>query len=584
MNLLSLSRGSKQQGRGELPYGKLVVQCMPRLLSALDRNPYSPTYGCFDRGYWHYRTLVDYAAPLHQEAALTLVIACKQKEEANPYYGMEELLHWANAALRFWCGLQRKDGSFDEFYPYERSFVATAFTSYAVSETLLLLADEVEEETRQQVVQALERAAVWLQSQRDVEVVNHTAGAIAALRNIEQLTGAARYAELRQKKIADLLEYQHEEGWFYEYGGADLGYLSMAVDYLAKDYRRSKDPQLRDSLHKALDFMVHFMHPDGSFGGEYGSRNVKYLMPHGLEIMADESSAARRLLAGLYATLPQDQVVSPALMDDRYTGFFLNKYAEAWTEQGPGVKSETDVVVEQGTRVFPGAGLLVHCDQRTYAVVGMSKHGVFKAYDRQGKGLVYSDTGYFANFANGAVGTTQWLDLAGEREIVEDDDSTQVKLACQMAKMNVSLPLVNWLIPFRLFLKIFGRSGKLMDRFAKVVKKKMITSRTLLPLHLERHICLGAEEWCIEDKLTLSAGSRLVRLGRCRDAAALHVASSRYYQPGERHGQGQWQASDSCLAALNKGQTVVVVTRVSLAEHRVEYALDYAGKKEDLAA
>ena len=59
----------------ENPYGDLVLAKIPQLLSSVDRNPYSPTYGCADRAFWHYRTMVDYAAPIHQEIALTLAIA-----------------------------------------------------------------------------------------------------------------------------------------------------------------------------------------------------------------------------------------------------------------------------------------------------------------------------------------------------------------------------------------------------------------------------------------------------------------------------------------------------------------------------
>ncbi len=28
---------------------------LQRLLGAMDRDPDSPTYGCFDRGFWHYK-------------------------------------------------------------------------------------------------------------------------------------------------------------------------------------------------------------------------------------------------------------------------------------------------------------------------------------------------------------------------------------------------------------------------------------------------------------------------------------------------------------------------------------------------
>ena len=307
------------------PYGDLVIGQIPRLLSQIDRNPYSPTYGCGDRAFWHYRTMTDYAAPLHQEVALTLAIAWQQKRDANPYWQSEQLRETACAAMRFRSKLQHKDGSFAEFYPGERSFVATAFTSYAVSEALLRLGDGVGDEDRSALLTALSRAAKWLHRHRDIIVVNHTAGAIAMLQNMRILTGDGLYDEYREAKVEDLLSYQHEEGWFYEYGGADPGYLSLAVDYLAKDYRHSRDARLRDALHRALDFMRYFYHPDGSFGGEYGSRNAKYLMPHGLQLMAAESPAAAQLAATHIRGLVAGTVVNPATMDDRYNAFFLNK-------------------------------------------------------------------------------------------------------------------------------------------------------------------------------------------------------------------------------------------------------------------
>ena len=37
-------------------YADAALHEIPRLLTLLDRDPSSPTYGCFDRNYWHYRT------------------------------------------------------------------------------------------------------------------------------------------------------------------------------------------------------------------------------------------------------------------------------------------------------------------------------------------------------------------------------------------------------------------------------------------------------------------------------------------------------------------------------------------------
>ena len=38
------------------------------------------------------------------------------------------------------------------------------------------------------------------------------------------------------KKLERILQLQSEEGWFPEYGGADIGYLSVSLDMLAEYY------------------------------------------------------------------------------------------------------------------------------------------------------------------------------------------------------------------------------------------------------------------------------------------------------------------------------------------------------------
>ena len=558
-------------------YRDLILSQVPRILSAADRNPLSPTFGCLDRAFWHYRTMTDYAAPIHQEGALSLVIVGQQEEAGNPYFGSEDLRSVAIAALRYWCRLQRSDGSFDEFYPGERSFVATAFTTYAISESVRRLGRDPGREDLDEVTAALRKACDWLHRHRDVVVVNHTAGAIAAIYNVYLLTADERLLDYREAKIEDLLAYQHEEGWFYEYGGADLAYLSLCVDYLAKDYRHSRDGRLGESMTKALQFMAHFLHPDGSFGGEYGSRNAKYLMPHALEITADERPEAAYLLAGHHRALAAGTVVSPAVMDDRYGAFFANKYAEAWADcRHDDHPSDYADLHGEGTFHFPGAGFLVRRDPDSYTVVGLSKHGVLKAFSRGGSSrLLFSDAGYFARFEGEIIGTTQWLDLeaaATVKNVAADAEvspksveaGTEISLSCQMKRIDTSLPMRKHMISFRLFLRLAAWSGTLMDLFGKKIKQRMIGVRQPLPLRIDREIAIKSKLLQITDRIQLGRGAGLQQLARCRDAAALHVASSRYHQVNELDVAGGWQLSPEDIDSLNAGRVVELETRVAL--------------------
>ena len=123
-------------------YIEQMLEQVPRLIGQLNRNPASSTYGCFDREYWHYKT-TDFPCCRKQEAVLTLALLYTLKYKNNPYYNNKKILRWINASLNFWETIQEKNGSMNEWYPKENSFVGTAFNAYAISETMLLLGEQI---------------------------------------------------------------------------------------------------------------------------------------------------------------------------------------------------------------------------------------------------------------------------------------------------------------------------------------------------------------------------------------------------------------------------------------------------------
>lgn len=47
-------------------FAREALAHIPKLLTLLDRNPHSPTYGCFDRNFWHYK-IIDFPSGMAQE-------------------------------------------------------------------------------------------------------------------------------------------------------------------------------------------------------------------------------------------------------------------------------------------------------------------------------------------------------------------------------------------------------------------------------------------------------------------------------------------------------------------------------------
>jgi len=112
-------------------YAKRALAQIPRLLTLQDRNSFSPTYGCFHRDYWNYKTS-DFPDAVRQCGIQALALVYKYDFPGNIYKGQTKIADWAIAGLDFWGRIQHKDGSFDEFYPYERGWVGpSAFTTYA---------------------------------------------------------------------------------------------------------------------------------------------------------------------------------------------------------------------------------------------------------------------------------------------------------------------------------------------------------------------------------------------------------------------------------------------------------------------
>src|SRR5438270_543173 len=81
-------------------YSDEALRQMPRLLLMVDRNRYSPTYGCFDRSYWHYRTM-DFPCGMSQEFCLPLALAYATPFPDNEYYQIERVRELACAGIDF---------------------------------------------------------------------------------------------------------------------------------------------------------------------------------------------------------------------------------------------------------------------------------------------------------------------------------------------------------------------------------------------------------------------------------------------------------------------------------------------------
>ncbi len=385
-----------------------MLDQMPRLLSQVDRNPHSPTYGCCCRNHWHYR-IEDIANSQMQEMVLTFALVWKLNRKDNPYYRSPLLLDWIEAILAYTIRIQRRSGCFDEVYHGQDSYAATAFVTFYMSETILQLGRNLSGALRRDLDAMLYRAALWLGRTHEELAGNQISGAAAGFMNLIALDPGRGYEEGFDNLLETLLTLQTHEGWFPEYGGADIGYASLTHSYLALIASRTKDARARSMARHSAGFLQHFLHRDGTVGGEYGSRNTAYFIPVGAVLEANEDDVSARILYFLtrHLTAGEHALITDCL-DDRYLAYLSPFYLLA-AQAASALRSETlePPLPLEGAQFFEQAGLWNIENSSLKLVTNLRKGGVFHL-DIGTRSFI--DHGYFGDIPDGQVVTTQHLD------------------------------------------------------------------------------------------------------------------------------------------------------------------------------
>ena len=170
------------------------------------------------------------------------------------------------------------------------------------------------------------------QSEED-HLANHHAMACLAVWKAYELLGEPGLKSGFDRLWDVFLTYHDsEEGWSREYDGVDPGYLTAVVSFLAKIYRTNPDRRIFDVLSQSVEFCSYFVYPDGFYGGSLGSRNTMHIYPHGFEVMGGELPMAAAVAEKTVAALSDGKLVSPEVMSDRYVGYRVPEFLEAYLD------------------------------------------------------------------------------------------------------------------------------------------------------------------------------------------------------------------------------------------------------------
>jgi hypothetical protein len=514
---------------------------IPKILTLQDRNPHSPTYGCFDRNFWHYK-IIDFPSGMAQEFVWPLALVYALPIPGNPYFQVPAIKEWCVAGMRYAARSAHPDGSCDDYFPYEKAAGAAAFSLLACLEsyTLLELHDS-------DLLQFVSLRADWLADHHESgRLTNHQALIVLCLELVGRLFSSDRWDKLKAKRLKRVLDWQDEEGWFQEYEGCDPGYHTLTIALLAQLQALSPSEPLRIALQKAIMFAANFIHPDGSFGGEYTSRNTYNYFPHGFEMagkwLPEALAINDRFLTGLARGL------GSCYADDHILGHHAWSYLLAW--QHYLAERTFNLDPPAGRLHFKRAGLLIERRGDATLFLALNKGGVFKFF--RGERLVHSDTQFSVQVLVGKKIRTAVAHLVGKYDAAFDADTIALTGKLGWAK-NKQMTTFN-LVVLRVLMLTVGRFYPNLVR--RLLQRLLITGKKTAPLQFIRRLSWQQDgSLHLRDELATRDWTSVHEVGIGAAQTSIYVVMSRTYQAGQLQ---PWLDLTERLSEVHGGDALVV--------------------------
>ena len=535
-------------------FAREALRQIPKILTLQDRNPHSPTYGCFDRNFWQYK-IIDFPSGMSQEFVWPLALAYDLPVPNNPYYQQAAIKTWVQAGILYAARSAHPDGSCDDYFPFERAGGAAAFSLLACLESYRRLALDCPE-----ALAFFRLRASWLANHHESgRLTNHQALIVLCL----MLAGTLLQTDEWHGAIAERLErvfsWQNPEGWFQEYEGCDPGYHTLTVSCLARIYElvetdsEKKYPKglldtqrLRQAVTDAVRLTAHFVHPDGSYGGEYTSRNTYNFFPHGFELagrwLPEALSINDRFSKGL------ERGLGACYADDHIVGHHTWNYLLAWEDA---VLDRPATEQPQPGRVWlQNARVLIDRRDDTELYLALNKGGVLKFF--QAEKLVLSDTQFSLQVNQGGKVKNAVGHLVSDYDIRVENDELAIQGALGWAKQK-QMTTFNLLI-LRVVMFTVGRFNP--DLIRKLLQKVLITGKKPAPFQFTRQLRWQNGTWELTDELRAKDWSQVTSVGIAADQTSIYVVMSRTFQPGQLQ---PWMDLTAQMKSLSPGQPLRVV-------------------------
>lgn len=506
------------------PYRREIEAVLPRLLAIYDRDPTSPTFGVGDRFYWGWK-LIDFPNGTHQGAVHGLA-RLLTRNLLPSYIAQRSIVERIDGMIDAVGRIMAPDGSLAEAFPRESSFCVTALVAYDVLCAADELKSHVDEVTTKRWTKTVEPLIDFLVRNDETHAIisNHLATGVAAL-----MRWQGSNVEAARNRAQDLLKrisaHQSAEGWFSEYGGLDPGYETLCLAYLADVHLRNPNLGLKPQLERSLALLSHFAHPDGSFGGFYGSRNTRFIVPGGLEELAAEHAPAAALARFSRAAIANRTCVTLSTLDDGNLVPMFNSYCRAATAVHPATDTTPSALPCEDKSVWrrhlTDADIFIDNGPKHYTIVALGKGGAVQHYMKDEHTADLFNPGALGRrgqrfYSTQAQRKGNRVEIGADRLIVEapfiESKSERPTPFKFIVLRTLSLTLFRW--------------RPALEWVKRRLVERLITGQKQMGVSNQRTIVLGPD-LRIEDRML---GSGLEPVKSKSHFYAIHMASAGYWQ------------------------------------------------------
>lgn len=507
------------------PYLADILLSSRRVLTLMNRNPFDSTSGSFDRGHWHFKTS-DFTSATFQMGVG--ILAKLWALEGSEYFKNKTLLDWIELGISHLERIQHSDGSFDEWYVNERGWAGpTGYIMNACLDCYELVGLEISSDAKNTLEKVINRGVDFLKYSNEGHMIaNHVAIVYLPLVQAMHLLKRTDLDE-RVNELKDVLveSWNEDEGWSLEYDGADPGYQSGTMSFLAKTLKYDDRPEIRNICERSLDFISYFAFPSGAVGGALGSRHTVTFFCAGIEALKSVPLGARLSSYVRDGLLSGNQVLSSDL-DDHYLIYRLYEFLDAhfyWSSVK--ASEEGELPFEKGMnasfeKTFNSANLFIKANKDYYIGMALNKGGAIRIERPSDGEILLVDGGVLAKkdgkvFSSLACAETQW-------KVESESVRVQGQLVDVTSKEFSPLKF----ILFRLFMMIFGLNHNVAQKLKKAIKSILIF-HTKRGDHFSRMVSFDGGKVVVETRVQATQSYEAVQVGG--EFWTRYVPQSRHY-------------------------------------------------------